>query len=134
GCTLHALLAGHPPFRKSTPLETAMAHVEETAPPVANVRNDVPPALAAVVARMMAKDLAQRYQSPAEVASALLPFTETGIAQANQRAAALLERLLTARTSQAPAIVHDMDGQRSRVDPLLRAEAQVNRDARQQLH
>src|SRR5262249_12708246 len=40
------------------------------------VRPDVPPELAAVVAKMMAKDPAQRYQTPIEVAQALAPFVK----------------------------------------------------------
>jgi formylglycine-generating enzyme required for sulfatase activity len=39
----------------------------------------VPAGLAAVVARMMAKDPARRYQQPAEVAQALAPFITTGL-------------------------------------------------------
>src|SRR5262249_52469516 len=38
------------------------------------LRNDMPPALARVVERLMAKDPAKRYQTPAEVADALAPF------------------------------------------------------------
>ena len=38
----------------------------------------MPAELAAVVAKMMAKAPEQRYQTPAEVAKALMPFSKSG--------------------------------------------------------
>ncbi len=70
GCTLYHLLAGRVPFPRLTLTQKLRAHAEEAPPPLA----DVPAALAAVMARMMAKDPAQRYDAPAVVAAALLPF------------------------------------------------------------
>jgi hypothetical protein len=78
GCTLYCLLAGRVPFQEDTALQTILAHLEQEPPPLRTLRSEVPPALAAVVERMMAKDPAQRYQTPAEVADALLPFTKPG--------------------------------------------------------
>lgn len=74
GCTLYFLLTGRPPFRGATAYELLLKHHDEAATPLNEVRPDVPPALAAVVAKMMAKDAAQRYQTPTEVAKALAPF------------------------------------------------------------
>src|SRR5207249_1229494 len=45
--------------------------------PVRKLRPEVPEAMAAVLARMMAKDAAARYQTPAEVATALAPWTRS---------------------------------------------------------
>jgi WD40 repeat protein len=78
GCTLYCLLTGRPPFPKGTALEKAMAHRQEQPPPVTARRPEVPPGLVAVVERMMAKDPAARYQTPAEVARALEPFAGGG--------------------------------------------------------
>jgi Protein kinase domain len=74
GCTLYFLLTGTAPFGGNTAYELLAAHVLKEAPPLGEVRPDVPPELAAVVARMIAKDPARRYQQPAEVARALTPF------------------------------------------------------------
>jgi WD40 repeat protein len=82
GCTLYHLLAGRPPFPRESALEKLMAHTGEEPEPLTAVRTDVPPGLAAVVGRMMAKDPAARFQTPAEVAHALEPFTEGGAATA----------------------------------------------------
>src|SRR5205085_1009287 len=54
------------------------AHLSKEATPLDQVRVDVPAPLAAVVAKMMAKDPARRYQKPAEVVQALAPFARSG--------------------------------------------------------
>ena len=77
GCTLYALLAGRPPF-EGTLVNVVMAQIEKEAQPLHELRPDVPPELSAVVAKMLAKDPAQRYQRPVEVAQALVPFVKAG--------------------------------------------------------
>jgi len=74
GCTLYYLLAGHAPFPEGTALDKLVAHCEQAPAPLTGLRRDVPPALARVVERMMAKGPAQRYQTPAEVTEALTLF------------------------------------------------------------
>ena len=74
GCTLYFLLAGRPPYRGKNPFATMRAHHLEKAQPLHRVRKDVPEALAAVVAKLMAKNPLERLQTPDEVAQALLPF------------------------------------------------------------
>jgi hypothetical protein len=75
GCTLYDLLAGQAPFPEGTVLQKVMAHLEQAPRPLSELRADVPAELAQVVERLMAKDPAQRYATPADVATALLPFT-----------------------------------------------------------
>jgi serine/threonine protein kinase/WD40 repeat protein len=74
GCTLYCLLAGQPPFVEDTVVKTILAHMDREALSLTELRPDVPPGLAAAVARMMAKEPGQRYQTPAEVVQALAPF------------------------------------------------------------
>ncbi|MFO0850871.1 MAG: family 16 glycoside hydrolase [Gemmataceae bacterium] len=80
GCTLYFLLTARPPFRADGLLALIDAHRYETAVPLDQVRGDVPAELAAVVARMLAKNPAARFQTPGEVAKALAPFTKPGAA------------------------------------------------------
>ena len=68
GCTLYYLLAGQVPFPRGSVTEKLAAHVKQTARPLAELRGDVPAAVAGVMARMMAKEPGQRFQTPAEVA------------------------------------------------------------------
>jgi serine/threonine protein kinase len=78
GCTFYYILAGVPPFTApayDTQGKKMMAHAREQPPPIGDSRPDVPPELAAILARLMAKDPAERYASAAEVADALRPVT-----------------------------------------------------------
>ncbi len=74
GATLYYLLTGRPPFPSESLYELFQAHLLRDADPLDLVRPDVPPGLAALVARMMAKDPAGRPQTPKELAEALAPF------------------------------------------------------------
>jgi serine/threonine protein kinase len=76
GCTLYYLLAGTPPFKANSQFELLRAHHQTEATRLDRLRADVPAELANVVAKMMAKDPAKRYQKPAEVAQALAPFVK----------------------------------------------------------
>jgi hypothetical protein len=78
GCTLYALLTGRPPFVEDTMVKLVMAHIEKEPPPLHELRPDVPAEVAAVAAKMLAKDPARRYQRPIEVAQALAPFAKSG--------------------------------------------------------
>src|SRR5262249_46743131 len=82
GCTLYFALAGRPPFQEDTVVKLVLAQIEKEPTPLRAVRPDVPAALSAVVARMLAKDPARRYQTPLEVAEALAPFVKPGAKRA----------------------------------------------------
>jgi serine/threonine protein kinase len=76
GATLYYLLAGRPPFVAKSLYDLFQAHISHIAAPLNQVRSDVPAALAALVAKMLAKDPSQRFQTPAGVAQALTPYFE----------------------------------------------------------
>lgn len=63
GVLLYELLAGHPPFSGESPIAVALRHVQETPPDIRGERPDVPPGVAALLARLLAKDADERYQS-----------------------------------------------------------------------
>ncbi len=78
GCTLYKLLAGHAPFsgpQFQSAFQKLLGHRQEPVPSIHHGRPDVSPPLAVVIARMLEKDAAKRYGTPAEVAAALAPFT-----------------------------------------------------------
>ena len=81
GCTIYYLLSGGPPFRGEHLWDIYQAHFSMDAGPLNMVRPDVPVELAAVVAKMMAKEPERRFQTPAEVAQALTPFFKAGATQ-----------------------------------------------------
>jgi hypothetical protein len=74
GCTLYCLLTGRPPFQEETAVLLVLAHLEKAPPPLRQVRSEVPQGLEAVVAKALAKELAQRFQTPLEFVRALAPF------------------------------------------------------------
>jgi serine/threonine protein kinase len=78
GCTLFALLAGHPPYpspKYSTPLKKALAHSSVPFPDICKIRPEINPGLASVLLKMCSKDPGERYQKPSEVFNALAPFS-----------------------------------------------------------
>lgn len=77
GCTLYKLLSGRVPFsgpQYRTALDKLMAHCRDPIPPIRQVREGVPEDLAAVLQRMLAKDPAERFATPGELAAAIAPF------------------------------------------------------------
>ncbi len=78
GCTLYYLLSGGPPFRGVSLYDLFQAHHSIDAKLLNFIRNEVPTDLAALVAKMMAKDPDRRFRTPGDVADALAPFTKKG--------------------------------------------------------
>ena len=60
GCTLFYMLTGQPPFPEGTVLQKLLQHNDEDPPDVRQLRPDLPPGVAALVARMLAKRPSQR--------------------------------------------------------------------------
>src|SRR5262249_43398846 len=76
-CTLYHLLAATPPFggvEHGSWLAKMKAHLETPVPPIRQCRPEVPRALVVVLDRMLAKNPADRFTIPAEVAAALQAF------------------------------------------------------------
>ena len=69
GCTFFYLLCAHPPYQGGTPTEKMLRHTTDPTPNL--TRPDASPALEAIVQRMMAKRMEDRFQTPAEIAYAL---------------------------------------------------------------
>jgi serine/threonine protein kinase/Leucine-rich repeat (LRR) protein len=78
GCTLYAILTGRAPFHGDGPrrsvMATMLAHLNEAPAAVREVRPEVPPRLAAVLDRIMAKRREDRPGTAGEVAGELAPF------------------------------------------------------------
>ena len=71
GCVLYEMLTGRRPFEAADPLAVAYKHVHETPAPPTSLEPSIPPGLEAVTLRAMDKDPEARFQSAAEMASAL---------------------------------------------------------------
>ncbi len=71
GGTLYFMLTGQTPFPDGTIAAKLAAHQTREPRPVETFRSDVPPGMLDVLRKMMAKNPANRYQEPMEVAEAL---------------------------------------------------------------
>lgn len=83
GCTFFHMLAGAPPYGGSTYLEIILQHIQGPAADLSALDPSIPTPIVEIVARLMAKDPARRYQTPAEVLSDLAAW-EAGEAGATQ--------------------------------------------------
>ncbi|MGE3807847.1 MAG: WD40 repeat domain-containing serine/threonine protein kinase [Gemmataceae bacterium] len=75
GCTWYFLLTGKPPYADVNLSQKLLRHQQGKPAPLRQFRRDVPRAVRLVLERMLAKDPAARYQTPAEVAAALEPWS-----------------------------------------------------------
>ena len=77
GMTLYYLLAGRAPFGEGSAIEKLKNHAEAEPESLSQFRVDVPAELENIIHRMTAKNPAERFQSPQEVADALQSFLRT---------------------------------------------------------
>jgi diguanylate cyclase (GGDEF)-like protein len=63
GVTLYELLTGRLPFESDAPLELVHSHIARQPPPPYEIVPTVPPALSAIILKLMAKNAEDRYQS-----------------------------------------------------------------------
>jgi eukaryotic-like serine/threonine-protein kinase len=77
GCTFYYLLTGKPPFPNGSLAQRLMNHQRVPAPPLSQLRGDLPEMLDVVGEKMLAKDPKERFQQPIEVAAALASLTTT---------------------------------------------------------
>ena len=76
GCTFYFLLAGRPPFIEGTLTQRLMAHQTKTPPAVESLRTDIPPSLAAIVRKMMAKKAEDRHATARVLADNLFAWID----------------------------------------------------------
>ena len=81
------MLTGQRPFDRGTPIATAMCHVNEPPPPLAE---EVPPELRAVVAALLEKDPADRPANARAVAE-MMGIASTELAGLAEGLAALVD-------------------------------------------
>lgn len=89
GCTFYKLLTGYVPFPGKNALEKLKAAMVLDTPRVSKLRPEIPPLLDSIIARMMARDPAERFQTPGELARALEPFA-SGTAGASEESSSIM--------------------------------------------
>ena len=71
GVMLFEMVSGKPPFQADSAMTLMMMHVNDPVPNLSQLRPDVPRGLVDVIEKALSKDRNDRYQSAAEMASAL---------------------------------------------------------------
>jgi serine/threonine-protein kinase len=71
GSVLYAMACGHPPFRGKSSLAVIRRVSDERPRPIRELNPELPEWLAAIIARLHAREPAQRYESASEVAEVL---------------------------------------------------------------
>jgi serine/threonine protein kinase len=74
GASFFWMLTGRPPHDYKNPMQKLTALFKTPPPPVSTLRKDTPPGVEKVIAKMLAIDVADRYQTPAEVVWDITPF------------------------------------------------------------
>ncbi len=67
GCSLHYLLTGKPPYQGDSIMNRVLAHREQPIPALRTCRSDIPEFLEAVFSKMVAKQVANRYQTVSQI-------------------------------------------------------------------
>jgi tRNA A-37 threonylcarbamoyl transferase component Bud32 len=81
GCTAYHMLSGKPPFTGDTPLAVAVQHLNQPPSPLADGHTGIPPRLARLVERMMAKKPADRFTDPPALLNELHAVVAEGAEQ-----------------------------------------------------
>jgi serine/threonine-protein kinase len=71
GVTCYQMFAGEPPFRGESALGIAVQHLRSPPTRLENIRPDLPPAVSRIVHKMLAKNPAERFTTPRELAREL---------------------------------------------------------------
>src|SRR5687768_9996565 len=82
GCVLYEMIAGEPPFTSSTIDALLRMHLTTEPRPLSELRPTVPLGLVRVVARALAKDPADRFQTAAQFAEAVATVVSGGVTPA----------------------------------------------------
>lgn len=100
GCTLYYMLTGRPPFPEGTMLQKLLSHTSELPTDPGEFRDDVPPALTELLARMLAKKPEHRHQDASELLGDILFFAEEEkiTLNNNRHAGIVIERKIVQET------------------------------------
>jgi predicted ATPase/class 3 adenylate cyclase/tRNA A-37 threonylcarbamoyl transferase component Bud32 len=127
GATLYWLFTGTPPFQAEDPLELVHAHIAREPEPADARRPGVPPCIAAVIGRLLAKSAEDRYQSAFGILADLAQCRRivAGELPAGDFTVAAQDRPLTFR------IPERLYGRESELDTLVAAFARAQAGGRE---
>ncbi|HEX3726099.1 MAG TPA: protein kinase [Pirellulales bacterium] len=77
GCSFFYMLTGRPPFAEGTVLQKLLQHQGDLPPDPRSFRPELPADVTRILARLLAKNPAQRFQQPSELISELSTLADT---------------------------------------------------------
>ncbi len=119
GIVFYEMLTGSPPFEAATPLAILLQHLNDSPPPPCQLDPDLPPALEQITLKALAKQPADRYQSAAEMLSALDQALGAGLPATARRALAADRH---ASAGAAPGVYSGAARQQLLGQPITTAE------------
>ena len=105
GCAWYHMLTGSPPFPKGSITNKLYAHISSPRPDPRDVNPDVPEQIVKIVRKMMARDAAKRYPTPADLLEALERVSFRGDAFSNRFLSVLSDVVQVAEAE--PAVIVD---------------------------
>lgn len=100
GVILFEMLAGKHPYETQTPMGVAVKHITAPVPPIHHFQPDLPPEIQVILAKAMAKDPDDRYQTAGEMAEAVQMLLAQPVPVKVERGVAL-------RLDTAPVLLTD---------------------------
>jgi serine/threonine protein kinase len=129
GATFYYCLTGGTVFGQGTTAQKIIWHQMKEPTPIRQLRPEVPEGLAAVIARMMAKDVADRYQEPAEVEEALAPWDTAEIPPPPEEEMPRLCPRSQGPASTDPSTIRRQKGSTTTSARIKKSAASSDRDA-----
>ena len=127
GCTWYHMLTGFPPFPKGSITNKLYAHISNPRPDPRNINPEVPEHVVKIVHKMMARDPAKRYPTPAELLEALERISFRGDKYSDRFLSVLSDVVQDAGVEPAILVA---DVPTVRRDPVRRRPAKVRGHAR----
>src|SRR5438132_3838057 len=124
GVVLYELLVGRVPYRADTPMGVALQHVQGPLPPPLANNPDLPPQVAQVLVKALARERDDRYASGPEFAEALeraIAAADGGVARATTVVDAPLPYV---HPAASPTVSPDVHADATVIDPELRQAAE----------
>ncbi|RMG89512.1 MAG: hypothetical protein D6706_21230 [Chloroflexi bacterium] len=134
GIMLYELISGEPPFTGDSTYEIMMKHVNEPVPDISKVETNTPPSIVSIIETALAKSPDNRFQSAAEMASALRTAALRMQSPTDTLAARHLERLSTLwQQARDRFDERDLAGCLKLLEQLKRLDEDYQREKVQQL-
>ena len=92
GAVTFEMLTGQPPYEATTPMQMILAHINKPPPDAHSARHSVPPSVAQVLKKAMAKDPDARFQSAGEFAAAFSEAIQNAPADVSVTASDVTDR------------------------------------------